>query len=552
MSSTLRYHAARPRCLQLIVATKRLPIRPYYFDPPFPRLHVRQGPSLPDVCQPETVMAQLGRILKSPALATSPSLCRFLRFIVEETLAGRSGSIKEYSLGVNVFGRGDEFNPRLDPIVRVQARNLRGRIDKYYSGEGARDPIVIELPKGAYVPVFRVLEQPAPPVIAAAVIDLPAPVPASAPDAAAPDLFAPDTPRGRVWPRSALIVAAVLVLLLAIVVLVLARTHAAPSGLAHVPDALAQDLYIRGRYVTDRQTEPALRESALNFQQAVYRDPAFAAAYAGIADAYNLLSQFGYMPPREGMEKARAAAMLALSIDPRLAEGHVSLAAILEAYDWDWAGAEREYRRALELNPGLAEAHLWYGMFLRDQGRLREALPELRRAAQLEPFSVMASAYLDYGLLAEGNYGAAVEQSRHASELAPGLTAADVVLSHAYRAASNTADSESALARALQSAGESPHSLSVLACEFVKLGKRDQGVRLQQELERLSRQRYVSPFDRGTVSLILGDEERALGLFEEAYRQRSSGLIFLRNAKCDGMRDTPRFLSLLDKLHFKG
>jgi hypothetical protein len=127
-----------------------------------------------------------------------------------------------------------------------------------------------------------------------------------------------------------------------------------------------------------------------------------------------------------------------------------------------------------------------------------------------------------------------------------------VVLSHAYRAASNTADSEAALARALQSAGESPHSLSVLACEFVKVGKRDQGVRLQHELERLSRKRYVSPFDMGTVSLMLGDEERALGLFEEAYRQRSSGLIFLRNARCDGMRDTPRFLSLLDKLHFKG
>ena len=501
-------------------------------------------------------MAQLGRILKSPALATSPSLCRFLRFIVEETLAGRSGSIKEYSLGVNVFGRGDEFNPRLDPIVRVQARNLRGRIDKYYSGEGARDPIVIELPKGAYVPVFRVLEQPAPPVIAAAVIDLPAPNPASAPDAAAPDLFAPDTPRGRVWPRSALIVAAVLVLLLAIVVLVLARTHAAYSGLAHVPDVLSQDLYIRGRYVMDRQTEAALRESTVDFQQAVARDPAFAAAYAGIADAYNLLSQFGYMPPREGMEKARAAAMLALSIDPRLAEGHVSLAAILEAYDWDWAGAEREYRRALELNPGLAEAHLWYGMFLRDQGRLKEALPELRRAAQLEPLSALTSVNLAYGLLAEGNYSAAVEQSRRAVELAPGLATANVMLSHAYRAASNIAESDAVLARALESAPGNPHALSALACEYVRLGRRDQSVRLWNELDRLSKTRYVSPFDLGRVLLVLGDEERALGLFEEAYRQRSTGLIFLRDAnfaaKFAALHDTPRFKSLLNKLHFKG
>jgi len=482
------------------------------------------------------VNSLLERILKSSALASSPSLCRFLRYVVEETLAGRSGCIKEYSLGVNVFGRGDEFNPRLDPIVRVQARNLRGRIARYYAADGAHDEIVIELPKGAYVPVFHKVEPPPVPAIVEEVVNA-APEPA---------------PRVRTWSRPTLIVAAAIVMLLAIAALWIARTHAAAGRAAHLPDPLAQDLYIRGRYVMDRQTEPAVRESMITFQQAVSRDPKFAAAYAGLADAYNLLSQLGFMPPREGMERARTAAAQALAIDPRLAEGHVSLAAVVEAYDWDWAGAEREYRRALELNPGLPAAHLWYGMFLRDQGRLREALPELRRAAQLEPFSVMTSVNLAYGLLMEGNYSAAIEQLRHAAELAPGLTTTSVVLSHAYRAASNNADSEAALAQALQSAGEDPHALAVLACEFVKLGKRDRSVGLLRELDRLSKQRYVSPFDLGTVSLMLGDKERALGLFEEAYRQRSSGLICLRTAKFDGLRDAPRFLSLLDKLHFKG
>src|SRR5215475_4181785 len=98
---------------------------------------------------------QLERILNSPPLVTSPSLSRFLRYIVEETLAGRSASIREYTLGVNVFDRGDDFNPRLDPIVRVQARNLRARVQKYYEGPGAADPIRIELPKGTYVPIFH-------------------------------------------------------------------------------------------------------------------------------------------------------------------------------------------------------------------------------------------------------------------------------------------------------------------------------------------------------------------------------------------------------------
>jgi tetratricopeptide (TPR) repeat protein len=355
----------------------------------------------------------------------------------------------------------------------------------------------------------------------------------------------------RIWSSPVLIVAAV-VLLLAAAVFWIAHIQAASGSYGHLPNPLAQDLYARGRYVMDRQTEEGLRESVHSFEQAISRDPKFAVAYTGLADAYNLLSQLGFIAPREGMERARDAAARALAMDPRLAEGHVSLGAVLEAYDWDWAGAEREYRRALELNPGLPAAHLWYGMFLRDQGRLQEALPELRQAAQLEPFSVMTSVNLAYGLLAEKNYGAAMEHSRHAAELAPGLTTADVVLSHAYRAASKTADSEAALTRALQSAGDNPHWLAVVACEFVKIGKRDEGVRLLHELDRLSRQRYVSPFDVGTVSLILGDEERALGLFEEAYRQRSSGLIFLRDSRCAVLRDAPRFLSLLDKLHFKG
>src|SRR5205823_12525578 len=98
---------------------------------------------------------QLERILKNPPLVTSPSLSRFLRYIVEETLAGRSGAIREYTLGVHVFDRGEDFNPRLDPIVRVQARNLRARVAKYYETHGADDPIYIELPKGTYVPIFH-------------------------------------------------------------------------------------------------------------------------------------------------------------------------------------------------------------------------------------------------------------------------------------------------------------------------------------------------------------------------------------------------------------
>ena len=499
----------------------------------------------------ESVSAQLERMLNSPPLVSSPSLCRFLRYIVEETLAGRSTAIKEVALGVQVFERGESFNPRLDPIVRVQARNLRARMAKYYAGPGSGDPIRIELPKGAYVPVFH------------------GPI-SGTPDATEPEPAAASlAPRGNQDRRIFMAAVILIVVLAGIAAVWMVRTHAAPSRLAQhpaqhpahhpaqqhsdsQPDSVAQDLYIRGRYVMDRQTEGSLREAVACFQQATARAPRFAAAHAGLADAYNMLSQFGYIAPREGMENARRAALKSIEIDPRLAEGHVSLAAVIEAYDWDWAAAEREYRRALELNPALPSAHLWYGMFLRDQERLQEAMPELRRAAQLEPFSALTNVNLAHGLMVSGNYAAALEQSLRAAEMAPDLVAADVMLSHAYRAAARTGESEAALARAQRLAADNPHALSLVACELVKLGKREDGLRLVREIERLARQRYVSPFDLGRVSLALGDEDRALGLFEEAFRQRSSGLIFLRKTDAPGGRNAPRFQALLDKVHFKG
>jgi tetratricopeptide (TPR) repeat protein len=504
-----------------------------------------------------SVTAQLERILKSPPLVSSPSLCRFLRYIVEETLAGRESEVKEHTLGVRVFDRGEDFNPRLDPIVRVQARNLRSRIAKYYEGPGAGDPIRIELPKGTYVPIFHHVNGDVPPSEEAGKSGDPpaAPVtPASVMLASVMPVPPPRSPvaESRQPLRSRLLLATVVIalILVGIAVLWISRIYAAPR---HPDvDSLAQDLLIRGRYSLDRQTEGALREGILSFEQATARSPKFAPAYAGLADGYNLLAQFGYIAPREGMEKARAAARMALELNPRLAEGHVAMAAVIEAYDWNWGEAEREYRKALELSPGLPAAHLWYGMFLRDQGRLPEALPELRRAAQLEPYSVLTSINLAYGLMWEGNYSAALEQARRAVELAPDLPTASLILAYASRAASHTAESDAALDRALRASTGNPHALALVACELAKLGRRQESMRAVKELEGLSRQRYVSPFDLGKVSLVLGDGDQALNLFEEAYRQRSSGMIFLRHTKADCVRDTPRFLSLIDKMHFQG
>ena len=161
----------------------------------------------------------------------------------------------------------------------------------------------------------------------------------------------------------------------------------------------------------------------------------------------------------------------ALALDPGLAEGHVALAAITEAYDWNWTAAEREYRRAIELNPALPAAHLWYGMFLRDQGRLDEGIAELRRAAQLAPVSEMTSVNLASALMSKGEYSAALEQAEIAAELNPNSVSTQLLLANVYRCLARKADAEAALARAEQAAGDNPHGLSALAGIYAHNGR---------------------------------------------------------------------------------
>lgn len=484
---------------------------------------------MPDTELQNPVTAQLERMLSRPPLASSPSLSRLLRFLVEETLAGRSAEINEYTLGLRIFHRGPDFNPRVDPIVRVQTHYLRAKLAQYYTGPGAQDPMVIELPARTYVPRYpqpEALPQP----VAAAVA--PEPVSVAEPSR---------TPRR-------LVAAGLATLVVALAAIGFLGDSGHARAAHHDPDAVAQDLYSRGRYLLDRQSEPALRQSVECFRQATTRDPRFAAAYAGLADALDNLVQYGYMPPREGMEEARRAANRALSLDSHLAEGYVALAAIFEAYDWDFKKAESEYRRALELNPELPAAHLWYGMFLRDQGRLPEAMPELRRAEQLEPMSVMASMNMAYALQISGNSDAAVEMALRAEELDPELPIADVLLANIYRLRSNTGLAETTLAHARTLSGGNAHALSALACLYAHLGRRADSVSLLNQMVQLATRRYVSPFDLGNAALSLGDEDRAANWLEQAYRERSTGMVFLCKDKSDSVMKSPRLRSLVQKI----
>ena len=474
----------------------------------------------------DSVIAQLERMLSRPPFASSPALSRLLRYLVEETLAGRASEINEYNLGVRVFSRSADFNPRIDPIVRVQTHYLRAKLAQYYAGAGAQDPMVIELPARTYVPRYP---QPEPVVVdAMAVVE-----PAAA------------EPRSASRPAVAAGLGLVVVALAAFGFL---GDSWHGRGAHHDPDAAAQDLYSRGRYLLDRQTEPALRQSADCFRQAIARDPRFAAAYAGLADALDYLVQYGYVPPHTGMEEARRAAGHSLLLDSHLAEGYVALAAITEAYEWDFKKAESQYRRAIELNAQLPAAHLWYGMFLRDQGRLHEAMPELRRAEEMEPMSVAAGINLAEALAMAGNTDAAGEMARRAQELDPELAIADLLLANIYRLQSKTADSENSMAHARMLSAGNAHALSALACLYARSGRRDESVAMLHQIEQLAAQQYVSPFDLGNVALTLGDEDGAANWLEQAYRERSSGMVYLYKEKSAGMMSSPRLRSLVQKM----
>jgi len=486
---------------------------------------------VPDTGLQDSVNAQLERMLSRPPLASSPSLSRLLRYLVEETLAGRSAEINEYTIGLRIFNRSADFNPRSDPIVRVQTHYLRAKLAQYYSAAGAQDPMVIELPARTYIPRFPQGEQ------QSAVAGV---VPAVA--VAEP---APAEPRRTSRPAVAIGLSSVVVLLAAFGFL---GDSWHGRGAHHDPDAVAQDLYSRGRYLLDRQTETALRESADCFRQAIARDSRFAAAYAGLADALDILVQEGYVSPREGMEEARRAAEQALLLDSHLAEGYVALAAISEAYDWNFKHAESQYRQAIAFNPQLPAAHLWYGMFLRDQGRLTEAMPELRRAEEMEPMSVMATINLAYALQIIGNTDTAVEMARRAEELDPELPITDVMLANIYRLRSNMADAEEKLTEARNLSDGNAHVLSALACLYARLGRREESLRLLQQMEDLATRQYVSPFDLGNAALSLGDEDRAANWLEQAYRERSSGMVFLCQEKSGNIMNSPRLRSLVQKI----
>ena len=315
--------------------------------------------------------------------------------------------------------------------------------------------------------------------------------------------------------------------------------------------AEAFQLYLKGRYHLLKITPPEIQTGISYFQQATEIDPSYALAYAGLADAYRTLALVGEMPATEFFPKAKAAAQKAIDIDDTLAEAHAELGFTIFWYDWDWNAAESQLKRALELNPNNADAHLFYAHLLSNTGRHAEALAEVKHARELDPLDLRINGLEAQFLIHAGKVDEALAFLGKTLELNPNNWIGHMFASSAYLEKGMFAEAiaEGRKARELNSANS--QTTANLAYALAKSGKSAEARGLLEPLLKLSAQRYVSP---GNIALIyngLGEREETLAWLERGYQQRDPKMVFLKvEPKWNNLRDNQRFAELLRRVGF--
>jgi len=315
--------------------------------------------------------------------------------------------------------------------------------------------------------------------------------------------------------------------------------------------AEAYQLYLKGRYCWNKRTEEWLRKGIQFFQQAIEADPGYALAYVGLADSYTQLAivDIGGLRPKEAFPQAKEAAARALSIDQTLAEAHATLGFAGLHYDWDWPGAEREVKRAIELNPNYATAHQWYGLFLSAMGRHDEAIREATRAHDLDPVSLAISRGVAFRPYEARRYDQAIESARKTLELEPSFAPVRYVLGLAYVQKASFERAIGELQQAVTLSGGNPTYIGALGFAYARAGRKGDARTVIADLEELSKRRYVPPYNIALIYTGLGENDRAFEWLQKAYEERSSRLVWLKVVpEVDSLRADPRFQDLLRRV----
>jgi TolB-like protein/DNA-binding winged helix-turn-helix (wHTH) protein/tetratricopeptide (TPR) repeat protein len=307
-------------------------------------------------------------------------------------------------------------------------------------------------------------------------------------------------------------------------------------------DPQAYEFYVKGRYFWEKFTEMSNRTSIEYFQQAIHRAPSYALAYAGLANAY---IRSWDLPPAEKWPRAKAAASTALQLDEGLGEAHAALAMCLSGYDWDWAGAEREFQRALALNPNYVWAHQWYGVFQGVMGRDQEHAAEVTRARELDPLPLASLGGGGLGVtIARGQYDLAIEENRKRLELDPNNPSAYLDLGRAYRLRGMYEEAIVQIQKGVELSGGEPGALSALGYAYAVSGEPDKALKIVQQLTVLSTHRYVGPFEIAFIYVGLGEKDRAFDWLQKAVADRSIPLWRIRHKELDSLRSDSRYSEL--------
>jgi TolB-like protein/Flp pilus assembly protein TadD len=608
----------------------------------------------------QLIQAQLEKILASKGFVNSERMRRFLRFAVEQALKGQPIGLKESLIGVAVFDRRPSYQPQLDPIVRVEARRLRSKLEAYYDAEGKQDAVRISLPTPGYIPTFRYQDE-------GASTDSQAPLRILARRQVVAWLgvlclavlavystgvrWTPDNKSRKVPPSIAvlpfsnlgfdqdseyfadgmteeLINALMGVQGLAVVArtsvfqfkgksydirqlgkklnaqTVLEGSVRKTAGRLRVTAQLinvsnghqlwsqvydrepkeifatqeeicqaiikalriqigtpqdkpvkhtsleSHNLYLKGRYFSKKRTDDGNKKAIEFFMQAIALDPDDSLALAGLSDCYMLLGYSGAVPQADAVSKARSTVTKALQIDDTLAEAHTTLGLLLATYDWDWSGAEREFKRAIELSPHDPTAHHWYAhKLLAPMGRLDEALAEIKQAEQLDPLSLIVNTVHADILLLRGDYDQSIEQCRRTIELDPNFLRVYWSLGAAYQQKGMHPQALAAFQKAAASTGGNPYTLGSLGLSYTQTGKFNEARKLLTSLANRANPEPSTEYSMALVHLGLGEREQALDLLGRAVRERRGPVIYLKvDPRFDGLRSDSKFQALLKRI----
>ena len=579
--------------------------------------------SLAQRCEdPGAIRAELEKILASKMFARAERLSRFLRFVSEQALAGSHDTLKEYVLGLEVFDRHSSYDPRLDPIVRVEARRLRTKLQEYYRTEGFADSVGIELPERGYLPVFRCRTAPVPRIrtreapVAIAVL----PFLNLSPDreneyfsdgltdeligtlAKVPSLrvvartsvfqlkgkatdlryvgaqlgasmllegsVRRDGDRVRItaqlinasdgyhlwadtYEREMKSVFGVQEEISWSIARALERCLGAePEGASarrHPQNAEAYDLFLQARYYLNLRTEVGFLRSLDCFQNALRKDPDYALAYAGMADAYSLSTRYKVLPPQEAWPRAKAAALKSLELNDAMAEAHTALAFVKLHYEWDWQGAEGGFQRALQINPSYAVAHQWRTWTLAVMGRFEEAIGSMKEARSLDPLSPNVTADLALVYYFARQYENAIEQCHEVLDVQPSFYRPHQLLGMVYLQQGLCPLAVAELQQAAVLSDENQRVLALLALADARCGQTGIAEKILSGLQAGKRP-CVSAVDVGLVYAALGERDRMFEWLEKAYDGHDGELIWLGiDPIYDPFRDDAHFRSLLQR-----